>query len=106
MSFRAQYLTIIHCRRDTNCSLWLFFRSGSSHSTDYTSRYAAVSPAATYIDESDTPDDEEEDQENSADYKKGGYHPVNLGDTYNGYQIIRKLGWGYYATVWLAYDKS
>lgn len=41
-------------------------------------------------------------------YRPGGYHPVHLGDVYhNGkFQIIHKLGWGSYATVWLAKDLS
>lgn len=37
----------------------------------------------------------------------GGYHPVEIGDVYNGhYVIIRKLGWGHFSTVWLAKDKK
>jgi hypothetical protein len=35
-------------------------------------------------------------------YKPGGFHPVELGHIINGYRIIRKLGFGSYATVWLA----
>ena len=35
----------------------------------------------------------------------GGYHPVRLGDLYNSrYSVIRKLGWGHFSTVWLAWD--
>ena len=39
-------------------------------------------------------------------YCPGGYHPVCIGDTYsNGrYQIVHKLGFGSYSTVWLAQD--
>jgi serine/threonine-protein kinase SRPK3 len=49
--------------------------------------------------------DEEEEEE---DYKKGGYHPVSIGDRFdNGrYVVVRKLGWGHFSTVWLALDKS
>jgi serine/threonine protein kinase len=38
------------------------------------------------------------------DYRPGGFHPVNLGDTFHGgtYRVIRKLGEGSYSTVWLA----
>jgi hypothetical protein len=37
-----------------------------------------------------TESDTEEDDE---DYKKGGYHPVRIGDVYHGrYRILRKLG--------------
>jgi serine/threonine protein kinase len=35
----------------------------------------------------------------------GGYHPVEIGDIYNGrYRILRKLGWGHFSTVWLCRD--
>ena len=39
-------------------------------------------------------------------YRDGGYHPVHLGDFYNGgrYKVLHKLGWGGYATVWLLFD--
>ena len=38
------------------------------------------------------------------EYHPGGYHPVNLGDTFRDgkYRVIRKLGYGSYSTVWLA----
>ncbi|XP_067855197.1 SRSF protein kinase 3-like isoform X2 [Heptranchias perlo] len=46
-----------------------------------------------------------EGQEDPAEYCTGGYHPVKLGDIFNGrYQVVRKLGWGYYSTVWLCWD--
>ena len=35
-------------------------------------------------------------------YKPGGYHPVQVGEIYNSsYKVVRQLGWGRYATVWL-----
>ncbi|EDR06088.1 uncharacterized protein LACBIDRAFT_236666 [Laccaria bicolor S238N-H82] len=39
-------------------------------------------------------------------YCAEGYHPVHLGDTFNGgrYIVEYKLGQGSYATVWLAWD--
>jgi serine/threonine-protein kinase SRPK3 len=47
--------------------------------------------------------DEEEDYE---DYCKGGYHPVQVGETFKDgrYEVIRKLGWGHFSTVWLSRD--
>ncbi|KAJ1606349.1 protein kinase-like protein [Cryptosporidium canis] len=43
--------------------------------------------------------------ESQEDYKVGGYHPVSVGEVYNGrYLIVSKLGWGHFSTVWLAVD--
>jgi len=41
-------------------------------------------------------------------YKSGGFHPVNLGDTFRGgrYTIRHKLGFGGFSTVWLAHDQD
>ena len=50
-------------------------------------------------------EDEEEDQEVPEEYRVGGYHPVNIGDVFNQhYYVIRKLGWGYFSTVWLCWN--
>lgn len=39
-------------------------------------------------------------------YKAGGYHPLHLGDRLKSerYEVLHKLGWGGYATVWLGKD--
>lgn len=48
---------------------------------------------------------DDEEQEDPADYCKGGYHPVKIGDLFNShYHVIRKLGWGHFSTVWLCWD--
>jgi serine/threonine-protein kinase SRPK3 len=49
-----------------------------------------------------------EDEEDSEDYVKGGYHPVHVGDVFSDgrYHIVRKLGWGHFSTVWLARDSK
>ncbi|RWA08288.1 hypothetical protein EKO27_g6804 [Xylaria grammica] len=41
-------------------------------------------------------------------YTAGGFHPVNLGDTFREgrYTIRHKLGYGGSSTVWLAYDRD
>ncbi|CAI9298973.1 unnamed protein product [Lactuca saligna] len=48
----------------------------------------------------------EEEDEDLDCYRKGGYHAVRVGDTFSGgrYVAQRKLGWGQFSTVWLAYD--
>lgn len=58
------------------------------------------------IEDADDPySSEEEEQEDSTDYKKGGYHPVKIGDLFLGrYHVTRKLGWGHFSTVWLCWD--
>uniref|UniRef100_A0A3B4A699 non-specific serine/threonine protein kinase n=1 Tax=Periophthalmus magnuspinnatus TaxID=409849 RepID=A0A3B4A699_9GOBI len=48
---------------------------------------------------------DDEEQEDPNDYCRGGYHNVKIGDLYNQkYHVIRKLGWGHFSTVWLAWD--
>ena len=39
-------------------------------------------------------------------YRPGGFHPVDMGDTFKNerYRVIRKLGYGSVSTVWLARD--
>lgn len=46
------------------------------------------------------------DEEDIEDYTQGGYHPVEIGERFkNGrYEVVRKLGWGHFSTVWLAKD--
>ncbi|CAG8972592.1 hypothetical protein HYALB_00005361 [Hymenoscyphus albidus] len=39
-------------------------------------------------------------------YQLGGYHPVSLGDILGGYEIVHKLGFGGFSTVWLGWDVS
>ncbi|XP_019177522.1 PREDICTED: SRSF protein kinase 3-like [Ipomoea nil] len=48
----------------------------------------------------------EEEDESMDSYRKGGYHAVRVGDSFAGGRYIaqRKLGWGEFSTVWLAYD--
>jgi serine/threonine-protein kinase SRPK3 len=58
----------------------------------------------------DFPDQESEyessESEDEEDYKIGGYHPVEIGDTFNNdrYRVLQKLGWGHFSTVWLCFD--
>ncbi|KAI2470693.1 kinase-like domain-containing protein [Annulohypoxylon bovei var. microspora] len=57
------------------------------------------------------PDDAAEntaDEEDSEDYCKGGYHPVQIGEKFKDgkYTVVRKLGWGHFSTVWLSRDNT
>lgn len=47
-------------------------------------------------------------EENMNRYRSGGFHPVTIGDTFKGgkYEVIRKLGFGVYSTVWLCRDNQ
>ncbi|KEG15468.1 serine/arginine-rich protein specific kinase SRPK [Trypanosoma grayi] len=43
--------------------------------------------------------------ERATEYRKGGYHPVAVGEVYHDrYRVVKKLGWGYFSTVWLVWD--
>ncbi len=44
--------------------------------------------------------------EQLTDYCPGGYHPIHLNDTLHDgrYEIVHKLGFGSFSTVWLARD--
>lgn len=45
------------------------------------------------------------DVEDLEAYYPGGYHPTHIGDWYQDrYEIVHKLGFGSYSTVWLAKD--
>ncbi|RDX63201.1 hypothetical protein CR513_58397, partial [Mucuna pruriens] len=50
----------------------------------------------------------EDDDEGFDSYRKGGYHAVRVADQFAGGRYIaqRKLGWGQFSTVWLAYDTT
>lgn len=40
-------------------------------------------------------------------YRPGGLHPVHLGDVFHcRYEVLRKLGYGRYSTVWLVKDQG
>ncbi|XP_068598235.1 SRSF protein kinase 3-like [Brachionichthys hirsutus] len=47
----------------------------------------------------------DEQQENPAEYGVGGYYRVEVGDIFiDRYQVVKKLGWGHFSTVWLCWD--
>ncbi|GAA0183679.1 hypothetical protein LIER_31050 [Lithospermum erythrorhizon] len=60
---------------------------------------------ATEDEKSESEVSESED-EGTEDYRRGGYHSVRIGDTFNNgrYVVQTKLGWGHFSTVWLSWD--
>ncbi|XP_038707030.1 SRSF protein kinase 3-like isoform X2 [Tripterygium wilfordii] len=46
------------------------------------------------------------EDEGTEDYRRGGYHPVRIGETFKHgcYVVQSKLGWGHFSTVWVAWD--
>lgn len=62
------------------------------------------SSSSSSVDEAENTADEED----SEDYCKGGYHPVQVGEDYKDgkYTVVRKLGWGHFSTVWLSRDNT
>ena len=41
------------------------------------------------------------------EYRRGGYHPVHLHDIFDQrYEVVGKLAYGQFSTVWLAKDKT
>lgn len=43
--------------------------------------------------------------ENVSGYTQGGYHPIHLGDVlHSRYEVVDKLGYGGWSTVWLVRD--
>ncbi|KAK4132164.1 hypothetical protein BT67DRAFT_444063 [Trichocladium antarcticum] len=57
------------------------------------SNFKKISPASTI------------EEETFSDYLAARYYPVRVGDVFNAqYQVVGKLGYGAYSTVWLARD--
>lgn len=77
-------------------------------------RSGGVAVVAAMADESrkgsvqsrESSDLSESEDEGSDEYRRGGYHAVRLGDWFKSgrYVVHRKLGWGHFSTVWLAWD--
>lgn len=73
----------------------------SSSEYDYSSYDAESSESGSGGSMSSSPHSSSS-SEDSRDYKKGGYHPVDLFELYNDkYRVLGKLGSGAFSTVWL-----
>ena len=84
-------------------------RSNRNNDNGFNSKTKTSSRPIKNVKESDNSsendEEEEEEQEDPKDYCKGGYHVVNIDDVYNNrYNVLRKLGWGHFSTVWLCWD--
>ena len=59
------------------------------------------------VDDVDSRSASSTDEDEGTDgYKRGGYHPVSIGERYNDdrYVVVKKLGWGHFSTCWLVED--
>jgi serine/threonine-protein kinase SRPK3 len=51
--------------------------------------------------------DESDDNEDFEDYHVNGYHPAHVGEIIDSkYILLKKLGWGHFSCVWLAFKLS
>ena len=60
-------------------------------------------------DSSSTSESSEDDNdvEELTDYEVDGYHPAHVGEVIDSkYVLLKKLGWGHFSTVWLAFKLS
>jgi serine/threonine-protein kinase SRPK3 len=67
------------------------------------SRDDAVEPSAATNSEPASAGDASDIDEGRDAYIVGGFHPVYIGETYadGAYEVLRKLGYGRYSTMWL-----
>ena len=50
---------------------------------------------------------DDNDAEEIDDYGVDGYHPCHVGEIIDSkYVVLKKLGWGHFSTVWLAFKLS
>uniref|UniRef100_UPI0037E9AFAA SRSF protein kinase 3-like n=1 Tax=Semicossyphus pulcher TaxID=241346 RepID=UPI0037E9AFAA len=80
--------------------------AGSLKQLPQPSKPAKSAPAAQKHPHSSEPlGSYDEQQENPADYGTGGYYHVEIGEIFvDSYQVVKKLGWGHFSTVWLCWD--
>lgn len=87
------------CRPPLNC-----FRS-KKNKKHYLKKAEKIMSAVGDGGEEEEDDSADERQEKVADYVFEGYHPVHVGELMdNRYIVLKKLGWGHFSTVWLAFN--
>ena len=77
-------------------------------SSSSSSVYSSVMTRTTASSSSSSSSSESEDEGRDG-YKRGGYHPVSIGERFgeNGrYEVKKKLGWGHFSTCWLCEDTA
>ena len=58
-------------------------------------------------DSSSSGDNDDNDIEELTDYGVNGYHAAHVGEILDSkYVLLKKLGWGHFSTVWLAFKLS
>ncbi|CAB4252687.1 serine/threonine protein kinase SKY1 [Maudiozyma barnettii] len=96
----------------TESKLSLALKNSNSNANDIPTHQRADGEDQEKEDNHDEEDDDsesscdEKNEESVRDYKPGGYHPAFKGEKYKigRYILMRKLGWGHFSTVWLAFD--
>ncbi|TFA99054.1 Protein kinase dsk1 [Trichoderma ghanense] len=85
---------------------WHLQASDMHETRQFPSAAMAHSPSSSSA--ADDPAENTADEEDSEDYCKGGYHPVQIGEKFKDgkYTVVRKLGWGHFSTVWLSRDNT
>ena len=72
---------------------------------DYSHHWIPKGSAESH--ESSSDDDDDNDVEELSDYRPDGYHVAHIGELIDSkYVLLKKLGWGHFSTVWLAFKLS
>lgn len=82
-------------------------RPSTSARDDALERAVAHPPSDASDDDDESTDDASTSEDEGAEgYKRGGYHPVAVGERYGDgrYVVLKKLGWGHFSTCWLVED--
>lgn len=89
----VEYLDEVHLdNHNANCIWWKMKMLDSSESSSSSSAES---------------DDDDNDVEDLADYRPDGYHVAHIGEIIDSkYVLLKKLGWGHFSTVWLAFKFS